>query len=210
MVQPPQDTPQTEMNTPLQPAFPSEAGAVAYSCVAGSCVPFYVNPAVERLTGYRCEEFSACPQLWLKLILEDDRQRVIEGLASLMREGTLELEYRIVHADGSLKVIRSTAEVVRSARGSPERIDGVITDITGSRRPEDRTAALPQYSTSKGLRSVTASTGEALHGARSMDHTEAYQRVARMRRAPDARYQTVPTDGAATCGYAGERHMTGS
>ena len=50
------------MNSPSRTALPKEANAVAYSCVAGSCVPFYVNPAVKRLTGYGSQEFSTCPQ----------------------------------------------------------------------------------------------------------------------------------------------------
>ena len=198
------------MTAPSQAAFPDDEHAVAYSCVPGSCLPYHIHPAIVRLTGYRSEEFRAFPQLWIQVVVPDERQRVLEGLATLTRNGKVELAYRISHRDGGVRFVRNIAQTVRGTRGRPARIDGVITDITGSRRPEDPAAALPQYSTSKGLRGVTASTGEALHGARSMDHTEAYQRVARMRRAPDARYQTVPTDGAATCGYAGERHMTRS
>jgi hypothetical protein len=165
-------------------------------------MPFYVNPAVERLTSYKSEQFSACPQLWLKLVVADDRQRVIEGLATLMREGTLEREYRIVHADGGQCCVRSTAQVVHGTGGTPSRIDGVIAEIMDFRQPAGLGAALPQRHHAATLhgRSPAAPVEHAPRRLRRTDHCQAYQRVMGLRRLPGRRYQTVPTDAALACG----------
>jgi len=181
-------------------AILKEANPVTYSCVSGSCLPYYIDPAVERLTGYRREEFSACPQLWLKLIVADDRHRVIGGLTKLMRDGTLNLEYRIVRADGSLRFIRNTARTVLGTHARPARIDGVMTDITSSRHPEVHASALPQHTVGNGLPVPTAAAGEVPRHWRRTDDSASYQRVAGLRRQPDAKYQIFLTDVASACG----------
>jgi hypothetical protein len=173
------------MNGTVPTAFSGATSGVAFSCVAGSCVPYYVNPAVEQLTGYGKEGFSACPHLWLKLIVTEDRQRVIEGLAELMAEGTLEIEYRIVNAAGGLRHVRSMAKVVRGTRRRPARIDGVVVEVP----------ALATDSVALGTHVDSPHAAPTLPRRRAED-IASYHEPAAFRHAARPNYQTVPTDVA--------------
>jgi hypothetical protein len=164
-------------------------------------VPFYVSPAIERLTGHRGEEFNACPQLWLKLIVADDRQLVIEGLATLMREGTLDLEYRIVHADGGVRRVRSMAQVVHGTGGMPSRIDGVITELADAQPQEGHGAAPSQRHGAASVRERDRAAPDEPSPLqiRRSDDSQSYQCIIGLRALSSPSCQTVPTDATLPC-----------
>ncbi len=64
----------------------------------------WVNPAVERLTGYAVAECHAMPDYPLALVLPEDRGQVAEILAAA-RQGSSgnDAEFRIQHRDGTLR-----------------------------------------------------------------------------------------------------------
>lgn len=97
----------------------------------------YVSPAFERIWGRTCAELYARPRLWFEAIFADDRTLVTQAAASQGQEG-YDLEFRIVHADGSIRWIHDKAFPVRDAQGAVYRIVGVAEDITERRRLEER------------------------------------------------------------------------
>ena len=63
----------------------------------------YTSPSCERITGYSSEEFSADPDLLVRIVHPDDRQSYIEHQKSTHDEsiGPLNIEYRIIDRSGS-------------------------------------------------------------------------------------------------------------
>jgi PAS domain S-box-containing protein len=67
----------------------------------------------------------------------DDREWVRTALGYLRAPGTPPtVEWRVVHRDGSVHVIRSSASVVRGADGAPELVIGYVQDVTDQREIE--------------------------------------------------------------------------
>jgi len=68
---------------------------------------------------------------WLGLIHPEDRQRAAEASAAAIRgERRYDVEYRVVRADGSIRVIHSQGDVVWDDEGHPLRQFGVLQDVT--------------------------------------------------------------------------------
>lgn len=104
----------------------------------------FVNSAWERVFGHSHSEAQNNPGLWLQSIHPEDRALAQNSLAILLAEGQLDLEYRIVRPDGTIRWISDHAILVRDAEGNPLRIDGIGRDITRRKQAEERQAALLQ------------------------------------------------------------------
>ena len=78
---------------------------------------------------------------WMKvvpsIIHPEDRRRVLEASEASLRGGPrYDIEYRIVHADGTVRVVHVQADVTRDEAGRPVRQFGVAQDITDLRQAE--------------------------------------------------------------------------
>jgi PAS domain S-box-containing protein len=102
----------------------------------------YVNPAWEHVFGRSLAELQRNPGLWLETIHPDDRELAKGSLAMLLADGHLDLEYRIVRPDGSIRWIADHAQLIRDAEGKPQRIDGVGRDVTRRKEATERQNAL--------------------------------------------------------------------
>jgi len=86
---------------------------------------------IEELTGYTIEEILTNIQLWINLIHPADRDRVLIAFAHCKIQGTpFEIEYRVIHKDGSLRYVIDEGEPVFNDEGQVTRIDGIITDVS--------------------------------------------------------------------------------
>jgi PAS domain S-box-containing protein len=93
---------------------------------------------VVELTGYSAQEFMDDPELFGNLIHPDDREYVWQQVEVLRREKkTLDLEYRIVVRDGSIKWIRDRTTSMVDENGETTRINGFMEDITKRKLAED-------------------------------------------------------------------------
>lgn len=99
----------------------------------------YVSPATRAVYGREPQAFYDDPDLWLKLVHPDDQERVrsISSQLALTRTPR-ELEYRIQHADGSVRWLRDRASALVGADGQLLGIAGVAEDITERRLAEAR------------------------------------------------------------------------
>jgi len=83
---------------------------------------------------------------WMKvvpsIIHPEDRRRVLEASEASLRGGPrYDIEYRIVHADGTVRVVHVQADVTRDESGRTVRQFGVAQDITELRRAEQEVRA---------------------------------------------------------------------
>ena len=111
----------------------------------------YLNAAAKRLVRRPIDVFLVKTRLWRRMIHREDRALVRASVRTLMQEGRLTHEFRIVLADGEVRTVENHAHVVRDANGLPQRIDGTITDITERKQAEERSDYLAQYDTVTGL-----------------------------------------------------------
>jgi two-component system, cell cycle sensor histidine kinase and response regulator CckA len=89
----------------------------------------YNSPSYSKVLGYSLAELQNSSSF--EQIHPEDRNRVREAAAEARRTGVgRPLEYRMRHKDGSWRVLESTASVIRSPSGEPERLVIVNRDIT--------------------------------------------------------------------------------
>ncbi len=108
----------------------------AYRCLYNeSWDMLFLSDAMEGITGYSASDFML-PQpkrRWLDIIHPDDI-----GLLQQMElyQASFQLEYRIVHRDGSLRWVLEQGEAIRSAAGDILWLDGFIMDISQRKQME--------------------------------------------------------------------------
>jgi PAS domain S-box-containing protein len=98
----------------------------------------YLSPIYESLSGHSREERYRDKdyQPFLNRIVPEDREK----MAQIMRQGIeaeFEVEFRIRHADGSIRWIRDRGFPIRDASGQIYRIAGIANDITERKLAED-------------------------------------------------------------------------
>jgi len=95
----------------------------------------YNSPSYEHVLGYSPEELTRTGSL--DQVHPDDHQLVKDAAIEARRIGKgRSLEYRFRHKNGSWRILESTASVVRSTTGDPEKLVIVNRDITGRRQAE--------------------------------------------------------------------------
>ena len=92
--------------------------------------PIYVSPAFETF-GYPLEEWLNNPDIWVRVIHEDDRKRIFAETVDSTNTGkNAQYEYRVTAADGTVHWVRDRGCLIRDADGNVTHRQGVIVDIT--------------------------------------------------------------------------------
>ena len=95
------------------------------------------SAACVTVTGYRSEEFAANPNLWIQMVVREDRELVTERLRQVMTGKEVPpVEHRIIRKDGELRWVSDTIILFKDASGELQSYDGVIRDITERKRIE--------------------------------------------------------------------------
>ncbi len=98
----------------------------------------YVSPQCEALTGYTREEWLADPELWVRSLHPEDRDRVLEEARRCNVSGApFRAEYRLITKDGRVVWVRDEAVLLRDEAGLPTAWQGVLVDITDRRRADE-------------------------------------------------------------------------
>src|SRR3954463_1827154 len=126
-----------------------------------------ISDEIERISGYPPANFLASTQRTILTIVHpDDRDEVRAAVESATVDAPFGLEYRIIHADGSVRWVLDRGQLVR---GTGDRLwmDGAIFDITERRAAEDaaRRHEIEQARTEE-LRASRARIVEAANTAR--------------------------------------------
>jgi len=97
----------------------------------------YVSPQVEEILGYAPEDFVRDPGLWVSLLHDEDRERVLAGETrqDLGSRDTLPVEYRIHTRDGRVVWIHDEAVLEADEDGVPVW-HGVIYDVSERKQTE--------------------------------------------------------------------------
>ena len=103
----------------------------------------YMSPQVEEMLGYTPEEWVDDPELWVKILHPDDRERVLdEDERTNDTGGPFSTEYRMLAKDGRAVWVRDEAVLVRDEEGTPLFWQGVLIDITERKEAEEKQAEL--------------------------------------------------------------------
>jgi len=101
------------------------------------------SPACVAVTGYSQEEFTRDPYLWLTMVEDVDRPRVLEHARQVLNGGPAgPLEHRIIRKDGARRWVRNTPVPRRDASGGVVTYDGLVQDITARKVAEEEREAL--------------------------------------------------------------------
>jgi len=104
-----------------------------------------------RLLGMKPGECEASAKNWLERVHPDDRPAVKETVDSVIKrfmtqrkEDTFNLEYRVLHTNGSIRWINDRGQILYGRYGRPVRMIGIMLDVTESKLAEERLAAQAQ------------------------------------------------------------------
>ncbi|MFL6657515.1 MAG: EAL domain-containing protein [Massilia sp.] len=88
-----------------------------------------------KLYGIDSEEGQVPPDYWLNFLHPDDRARAERAShATFTEDRSFDVEFRVIHADQSVHLLRGNARVLRDARGRAVHMVGTTVDITEERR----------------------------------------------------------------------------
>lgn len=96
----------------------------------------FVSKNSLSILGYTPEEWMGTKNFCLDHVFADDRETVKEYYYNGVGSEKYELEFRMVHKDGSLVWLHNTTSVLKGADGS-ERLSGIMLDITKSKLMSD-------------------------------------------------------------------------
>jgi diguanylate cyclase (GGDEF)-like protein/PAS domain S-box-containing protein len=97
----------------------------------------FISQGLEALTGYSAEEVDAL-QGWAELMLVQERGDIAATVASAIEaHSTFDLTYRITHKSGELRWVSERGHAVYAEDGTPLFLEGVISDVSGSKQAEE-------------------------------------------------------------------------
>ncbi len=97
----------------------------------------YLSPAYESVWGEPRDLMLQDPRRWLERLHPDDRERVRGAYGRTLAGERLEVEYRIVRPDGSIRWIRDIGFPIRDCEGRVKRAAGLARDVTRRKRIEE-------------------------------------------------------------------------
>jgi PAS domain S-box-containing protein len=147
----------------------------------------YVSPLIDALLGYTPAEWTAEPELFVKALHPQDRDRVLGEIAGAAENGTpVKTEYRLLARDGRLVWIREETTTARDSTGEPLYTQTFLRDIGERKRAEDEREGLAAAERAAGSHTLERQSrldllrqaGEALGS--SLDQEGALKRVAEL------------------------------
>ena len=106
----------------------------------------YVNPQIEEILGVTPEAYQADPDMWLRMVHADDRERVkAQSDAFIAGDGADLDDYRMVRPDGRLVWVRDRAYAHRDDEGKAVFEHGIMFDVTELKEAEARVAHLAYH-----------------------------------------------------------------
>jgi diguanylate cyclase (GGDEF)-like protein/PAS domain S-box-containing protein len=99
----------------------------------------FTSAQIEPLLGYTVEDWRDDPDLFVRTLHPDDRDRVLEAHARTHRtHEPLSLEYRLVAREGRIVWVRDDGVIVLDDGGEPVYLQGYLLDITAERELQEQ------------------------------------------------------------------------
>ena len=112
----------------------------------------FTSHQVEPILGYTVEEWQTDPDLFVRILHPEDRERVIEAHTRTHRtHEPLSVEYRLIARDGSVVWICDEGVVVLDEGDQPLYLQGYLLDITAEREAQAQLRMQALYDTLTGL-----------------------------------------------------------
>jgi two-component system cell cycle sensor histidine kinase/response regulator CckA len=120
-------------------ALVEQIPAVTYLCKFDEpSTALYISPQIEELLGFHPDEWSEGSDSWLERVHPDDRERVrAEARARFEQSRGFSCVYRVLSTDGELRWIDERSSVIRDESGEPRFLQGVMVDVTATRRRDE-------------------------------------------------------------------------
>lgn len=109
---------------------------IVWSVSAQTWELLYLNPAAQKVYGRSISDFFDNPNLRLEVVHPEDRQRVERYFQTLLEQGSIDLEYRILRPDGEVRWLSDRSQMIYDKNGIAIRLDGIIYDITQRKQAE--------------------------------------------------------------------------
>lgn len=118
--------------------------AIVYTCeVEPPYATIYVSPQIEQILGYTPQQFTKHKSFIEEIMHPQDWQRVQEYTENVRaRRGFASVEYRIRDRWGEYRWFRDEMVLVRGPSNKPLAWHGVIVEITGLKRSQERDRAV--------------------------------------------------------------------
>lgn len=102
-------------------------------------VPFFFHGAVEEITGYRENEFTAGKPRWDQIIHPDDVAAISQTIEQVRTTPgyTAQREYRIVRKDGHVRWVHELIQNICDDSGKPSLVQGALYDVTERKQMEE-------------------------------------------------------------------------
>lgn len=97
----------------------------------------YISPAGEKIWGHSLADLMQIPDIFINTILPEDRPMVLLTIEGQKKGIATEIEYRIVHPDGSIHWIWDRAFPISDEAGNVLRVAGIAVDITERKQVDD-------------------------------------------------------------------------
>ncbi len=98
----------------------------------------YISPQLKTILGYDPQEWIEDNDLWLKIMHEDDRQRILAEYTRTFKTGDkFDAEFRVISRQGRIIWIHDEATLIRDPSGSPLSWQGIMKDRTEYKQAEE-------------------------------------------------------------------------
>ncbi|MCC7116961.1 MAG: GAF domain-containing protein [Anaerolineales bacterium] len=105
----------------------------------------YISPQIKTL-GFTPEEWLNAPQLWLERLYPDDKDRVLERIAQIIKNREpFKEEYRLITKGGEVRWILDEVAEVRDKQGTALYRQGFMLDITARKQAEESLLAREKF-----------------------------------------------------------------
>src|SRR6266545_781212 len=122
-------------------ALVEQIPAITYTEIEDETSPIgyrdvYISPQAESSLGYTPFEWQADPELWIRAMHPDDRDRVNQDDRASVETGTFTSEYRMIARDGRVVWFQDEANVVEDPVSGVRFWHGVMLDVTEQKLAE--------------------------------------------------------------------------
>ena len=122
-------------NQELQILF-NTTGEVIWSTDIAHNRVLQTSPACKKVYGYEPHEMINDPDLWFKVIVDQDKPLIQKKITLLNNGQTVSAEYRIERKDRQVRWLETKMTPTLSIDGKVIRLDGINSDITARKQAE--------------------------------------------------------------------------
>jgi PAS domain S-box-containing protein len=98
---------------------------------------FEMSEGVRAITGRAPREFMDASITWADIVDPGDLPAVTQTVAEAVEaRREYQMEYRLIHADGSIRWVHESGRCIFGPNGKPQHLDGVVLDVTSRRVAE--------------------------------------------------------------------------